>query len=79
MSSNAYLEIQWYLFAAVFLLAAGYTMLRQEHVKIDVISGRFSQAHADQDRHRRPRLSSCCRWSISSIHLVWPLGAAAPT
>ena len=42
-SSNAYLEIQWYLFAAVFLLAAGYTMLRQEHVKIDVVSGRFSK------------------------------------
>ena len=42
-SSNAYLEIQWYLFAAVFLLAAGYTMLRQEHVKIDVISGRLSK------------------------------------
>ena len=31
-SSNALLEIQWYLFAATFLLAAGYTMLRQEHV-----------------------------------------------
>ena len=43
MSSNAFLEIQWYLFAAVFLLASGYTMLRQEHVKIDVISGRFSK------------------------------------
>ncbi|HUP09226.1 MAG TPA: TRAP transporter small permease subunit, partial [Caldimonas sp.] len=42
-SSNAYLEIQWYLFAAVFLLAAGYTMLRQEHVKIDVISSRLSK------------------------------------
>jgi TRAP-type mannitol/chloroaromatic compound transport system permease small subunit len=42
-SSNAYLEIQWYLFAAVFLLAAGYTMLRQGHVKIDVISGHFSK------------------------------------
>ena len=42
-SSNAYLEIQWYLFAAVFLLAAGYTMLRQEHVKIDVISGHLSK------------------------------------
>ncbi len=43
ISSNAYLEIQWYLFAAVFLLAAGYTMLRQGHVKIDVIAGRFSK------------------------------------
>ncbi|HJW10166.1 MAG TPA: TRAP transporter small permease subunit [Albitalea sp.] len=42
-SSNAFLEIQWYLFAAVFLLAAGYTMLRQEHVKIDVISGHLSK------------------------------------
>ena len=42
-SSNAYLEIQWYLFAAVFLLAAGYTLMRQEHVKIDVISSRFSK------------------------------------
>ena len=43
MSSNAFLEIQWYLFAAVFLLAAGYTLMRQEHVKIDVVSGRFSK------------------------------------
>jgi TRAP-type mannitol/chloroaromatic compound transport system permease small subunit len=43
VSSNAYLEIQWYLFAAVFLLAAGYTMLRQGHAKIDVVSGRFSK------------------------------------
>jgi TRAP-type mannitol/chloroaromatic compound transport system permease small subunit len=43
MSSNAFLEIQWYLFAAVFLLAAGYTLLRQEHVRIDVILGRFSK------------------------------------
>ncbi len=43
ISSNAFLEIQWYLFAAVFMLGAGYTMLRQEHVKIDVVSGRFSK------------------------------------
>jgi len=43
LSSNAYLEVQWYLFAAVFLLAAGYTLLRQEHVKIDVLSGRFTK------------------------------------
>jgi TRAP-type mannitol/chloroaromatic compound transport system permease small subunit len=42
-SSNGLLEIQWYLFAAVFLLGAGYTLLRQEHVKIDVIAGRFSK------------------------------------
>ncbi len=42
-SSNGFLEIQWYLFAAVFLVAAGYTLLRQEHVKIDIVYGRFSQ------------------------------------
>lgn len=43
MSSNAFLEIQWYLFAAVFMLASGYTLLRQEHVKIDVVSSRLSK------------------------------------
>jgi len=42
-SSNAWLEIQWYLFAAVFLLCAGYTLLHNEHVRIDVVSGRFSR------------------------------------
>ena len=41
VSSNAYLEVQWYLFAASFLLAAGYTLLCNEHVKIDVLSSRF--------------------------------------
>lgn len=42
LSSNALLEIQWYLFAAIFLLAAGYTLKRNEHVRIDVLAGRFS-------------------------------------
>ena len=41
-SSNAFLEIQWYLFAAVFLLAAGYTFLHNEHVRIDVLSSKLS-------------------------------------
>lgn len=43
ISSNAYLEVQWYLFAAAFLLAAGYTLLHGEHVKIDVISSKLSK------------------------------------
>ena len=43
MSSNAFLEVQWYLFAAVVMLGSAYTMLRQGHVKIDVIIGRFSK------------------------------------
>lgn len=43
MSSNAWLEIQWYLFSAIFLLASSFTLRRNEHVRIDVIAGRFSQ------------------------------------
>src|ERR1039457_4441750 len=42
-SSNAWLEIQGYLFSAVFLLCAGYTLLHNEHVRIDVIAGRLSK------------------------------------
>ena len=42
-SSNAFLEVQWYLFAASFLLASCYTLLQNEHVKIDVIYSRFSR------------------------------------
>ncbi|MDT8997853.1 TRAP transporter small permease subunit [Paucibacter sp. APW11] len=42
-SSNAFLEVQWYLFAASFMLAAGYTLLNNEHVRIDVVVGRFSK------------------------------------
>jgi TRAP-type mannitol/chloroaromatic compound transport system permease small subunit len=45
IGSNAWLELQWYLFSAVFLLAAGYALLHNEHVRIDVIFG-----------HLRPRL-----------------------
>lgn len=41
-SSNAYLEIQWYLFSVIFLFGAGYTLLRNEHVRIDILSARFS-------------------------------------
>jgi TRAP-type mannitol/chloroaromatic compound transport system permease small subunit len=43
ISSNAWLEIQWYLFSAIFLLATSYTLKRNEHVRIDVIAGRFSK------------------------------------
>jgi TRAP-type mannitol/chloroaromatic compound transport system permease small subunit len=43
LSSNAWLELQWYLFAAVFLLCAGYTLLHNEHIRIDVVSSRLSR------------------------------------
>ena len=42
-SSNAWLEIQWYLYAAMFMLASAYTLRRDEHVRIDVIVGRLSK------------------------------------
>jgi TRAP-type mannitol/chloroaromatic compound transport system permease small subunit len=42
MSSNAFLELQWYLFSAVFLFCSGFTLLKNEHVRIDVVNGRFS-------------------------------------
>jgi TRAP-type mannitol/chloroaromatic compound transport system permease small subunit len=41
-SSNAYLEIQWYLFSVIFLFGAGYVLLHNEHVRIDIIQGRLS-------------------------------------
>jgi TRAP-type mannitol/chloroaromatic compound transport system permease small subunit len=72
MSSNAFLEIQWYLFAAVFLVAAGYTLLRQEHVKIDVVLHNF-------ERRTQIKVEIFCilafllPFVFSVIHLVWPL------
>jgi TRAP-type mannitol/chloroaromatic compound transport system permease small subunit len=42
-SSNGFLEIQWYLFAWSFLIAAGFTLLNREHVRIDVINSRLSK------------------------------------
>jgi TRAP-type mannitol/chloroaromatic compound transport system permease small subunit len=47
VGSNAFLELQWYLFAAVFLLGSAWTLKRNEHIRIDVVVGRFSpKVHA---------------------------------
>ena len=43
LSSNAYLEAQWYLFAAIFMLGAGYVFLHDQHVRIDVLAGKLSR------------------------------------
>ncbi|MES2758176.1 MAG: TRAP transporter small permease subunit [Pseudomonadota bacterium] len=43
MSSNSWLEIQWYLFAAVFMLASAHTLKRDEHVRIDVVTSHLSK------------------------------------
>ena len=42
-TSNGWLEVQWYLFAAIFLLCSGYTLLHNEHIRIDVVAGHFSR------------------------------------
>jgi TRAP-type mannitol/chloroaromatic compound transport system permease small subunit len=43
LSSNAWLEIQWYLFGFIFLLGAGYTLKHNGHVRIDVFYARFAE------------------------------------
>lgn len=42
-SSNSWLELQWYLFGAAFLLAAAYTLKQNEHIRIDIVYGMFSR------------------------------------
>lgn len=72
MSSNAFLEIQWYLFAAVFMLGAGYVFLKNAHVRIDFVSGKLSP---------RTRnwidfwgiLLVLFPFCILSFYLAWPL------
>ena len=41
-SSNAWLELQWYLFSAIFLLAAGWALKRNAHVRIDILAARLT-------------------------------------
>lgn len=43
VGSNAYLEAQWYMFAAMYMLGAGYVFLHDQHVRIDVLSSRLSR------------------------------------
>ena len=42
LSSNAYLEFQWYMFGAIFLLGAAYTLQKDGHVRVDVLQSRLS-------------------------------------
>lgn len=44
-SSNAWLEAQWYLFGAVFLGCAAYTFLKNEHIRIDIVSSKMGQGY----------------------------------
>ena len=71
-SSNSLLEVQWYLFAAVFMLGAGYGLLKNSHVRIDFISSRLS------DRARNwvdfwGMIFVLTPFCLLSIYLSWPL------
>jgi TRAP-type mannitol/chloroaromatic compound transport system permease small subunit len=71
-SSNAYLEIQWYLFSLIFLFGAGYTLMRNEHVRIDIISGRLS-ARAQNWIDVVGIVFFLMPMSITIMWLSWPL------
>ncbi|MCB8840056.1 TRAP transporter small permease subunit [Aurantimonas sp. VKM B-3413] len=47
MSSNAWLELQWYLFGAIFMLAAAWTLQRNEHIRVDIVSNALSKRTRD--------------------------------
>lgn len=47
ISSNAWLELQWYLFGTVFMLAAAYALLKNEHIRIDIVSSSWSKRTRD--------------------------------
>lgn len=71
-SSNAFLEIQWYLFAAVFMLGAAYAFLHNAHVRIDAISSRLS-AKARNVIDIIGILAFLLPFCILMIDLSWPL------
>ena len=71
-SSNALLEIQWYLFAAVFMLGAGYAFLRNAHVRIDFISTMLT-ARARNWIDVGGILLALFPFCFLCIYLSWPL------
>lgn len=71
ISSNAWLELQWYLFGAVFMLAAAWTLKKDEHVRIDVISGNLSKrtrAWIDLVCH----ITFLMPFAVLMVWLSWP-------
>jgi TRAP-type mannitol/chloroaromatic compound transport system permease small subunit len=59
LSSNAYLELQWYLFSLIFLLGAAYTLVRDEHVRVDILIQRV-----------RPRVRSWINLLGTALFLI---------
>ena len=77
-SSNSLLEIQWYLFSVIFLFLAGYTLKHNEHVRIDIITGRLSaRARASIDIFGT--LFFLLPMAILIMRLSWPVFVDAYT
>ncbi|SLN62896.1 Tripartite ATP-independent periplasmic transporters, DctQ component [Roseivivax jejudonensis] len=71
ISSNAWLELQWYLFGAVFLLCAAWTLRQDEHVRVDVLASRLSpraRAIVDLSCH----LLFLMPFAVLMVWLAWP-------
>ena len=71
VSSNAWLELQWYLFGAVFMLCASWTLKVNEHIRIDILSSRLSKRGRDYIDLLRPHLLPV---SVRGPHAL-PVGA----
>lgn len=76
IGSNAFLEIQWYLFAGVFMLGVGYVMLKNAHVRIDFISSRLGK-RTNAIIDAVGIVIFTIPLSIIMIDLGWPLFATA--
>ncbi len=72
VGSNAFLEVQWYLFSAVFLLGAGYAFLRNAHVRIDFLAGRLSE-RAQAVIDIAGILLVVAPLTVLMVNLSWPL------
>ena len=76
MSSNAWLELQWYLFGAVFMLCAAWTLRDDEHVRVDVLSQRLSP-------RSRVAIDLVCHilflmpFTVLMVYLSWPFFVTA--
>lgn len=71
ISSNAWLELQWYLFGTVFMLAAAYALQKNEHVRIDIVSSRWSK----KTRNRIDLVLHCIflvPFAFLMVYLAWP-------
>lgn len=76
IGSNAFLEIQWYLFAAVFMLGVGYVMLKNGHVRIDFVSSRLSK-RTNAIIDAAGIVIFTIPLALMLVYLGWPLFSAA--